>query len=85
MADKGTRKIRDGVIVGDKAEKTVRVKVERLVAHPRYRKIVRRKKTYAVHDEKNECKVGDRVKIVETRPLSKNKRWRVLEIIERAK
>jgi len=85
MASKGSRKTREGLVVGDKAEKTVKVSVERLVQHPQYKKMVRRRKTYAVHDAKNECQVGDRVRIVETRPLSKTKRWRVLEIIEKAK
>ena len=85
MSIKGTKKVREGLVLGDKGEKTVRVRVERLVAHPRYKKMVRHRKTYAVHDEKNVCKSGDRVKIVETRPLSRTKRWRVLEIVERAK
>jgi small subunit ribosomal protein S17 len=85
MGEKVRRKIREGVVVGDRAEKTIRVRVERLVAHERYQKIIRRRKTYAVHDENNECNVGDRVRIMETRPLSKIKRWRVLEILERAK
>jgi small subunit ribosomal protein S17 len=85
MASKGSRKTREGLVVGDKADKTVKVRVERLVQHPQYKKMVRRRKTYAVHDPENECHVGDRVRIVETRPLSKTKRWRVLEIIEKAK
>ena len=85
MASKGSRKTREGLVVGDKADKTVKVSVERLVQHPQYKKTVRRRKTYAVHESKNECHVGDRVRIVETRPLSKTKRWRVLEIIEKAK
>lgn len=85
MASKGSRKTREGLVVGDKADKTVKVRVERLVRHPQYKKTVRRRKTYAVHDAENECHVGDRVRIIETRPLSKMKRWRVLEIVEKAK
>jgi small subunit ribosomal protein S17 len=85
MASKGSRKTREGLVVGDKADKTVKVRVERLVCHPQYKKTVRRRKTYAVHDADNECHAGDRVRIVETRPLSKMKRWRVLEIVEKAK
>ena len=85
MASKGSRKMREGLVVGDKAEKTIKVRVERLVAHPQYKKMVRRRKTYAVHDDDNSCQVGDRVRIIETRPLSKTKRWRVFEIIDRAK
>jgi small subunit ribosomal protein S17 len=85
MASIGSRKTREGLVIGDKADKTVKVRVERLVRHSQYKKMVRRRKTYAVHDEGNECQVGDRVRIVETRPLSKTKRWRVLEITEKAK
>jgi small subunit ribosomal protein S17 len=85
MATKVSSKTREGLVVGDKADKTVKVRVERLVRHPQYRKMVRRRKTYVVHDAENECHVGDRVRIVETRPLSKTKRWRVFEIVEKAK
>ena len=77
------RKIRTGVVVGDRAEKTVTVLVERRLAHPLYGKQIKRSKKYHVHDEKNECRVGDTVSIMETRPLSKTKRWRVVELLER--
>ncbi len=77
------RKVRTGKVVSDKMQKTVVVAVERLVRHPIYKKVLRKTKKYKVHDEKNECKVGDLVRIEETRPLSKEKRWRVVEIIKR--
>ncbi len=82
---RGTRKTRIGVVVSDKMQKTVVVAVERRVAHPVYGKMVTRTKNYNAHDEENSAKSGDRVRIVETRPLSKDKRWRVVEIIERAR
>lgn len=85
MDAQGTKKTREGTVVGDKADKTIRVEVARLFSHPVYGKKLRSKKVFAAHDERNECKVGDRVRIVETRPLSRTKRWRVLEILERAK
>lgn len=85
MQGKGTKKIREGLVVGNKADKTIRVEVERLYSHPLYGKKLRTKKVFAAHDEENQCQVGDRVRIVETRPLSKTKRWRLLEILERAK
>jgi small subunit ribosomal protein S17 len=84
-ATRGDRKVRQGVVVSDKMDKTVVVLVERRTTHPLYRKIVTRSAKYPAHDETNEVKVGDRVRIAETRPLSKTKRWRVLEVIERAK
>lgn len=74
--------IKIGSVVGDKAKKTVTVLVERPVRHPLYKKIVKKKKIFLVHDEYEKCKVGDVVKIIETRPLSKRKRWRILEIVE---
>ncbi len=77
------RKTRVGVVVGDKADKTVTVRVDRRVSHPLYGKGVRRTKRYHAHDEGNEFRVGDTVRIMETRPLSKTKRWRVVELIER--
>jgi small subunit ribosomal protein S17 len=80
---RGGRKVRIGVVVSDRAEKTVVVKVERRFPHPLYGKQVTRTKKYHAHDEANEYRVGDTVRIVETRPLSKTKRWRVLELIER--
>jgi small subunit ribosomal protein S17 len=83
--DRGRRKSRIGTVVSDKMEKTVVVKVERRYAHPLYGKQVTRTKKYHAHDENNEFHVGDVVRITETRPLSKLKRWRVAELIERAR
>ena len=77
------RKVRVGVVVSDKANKTIVVKVERRLAHPLYGKGVARTKKYHVHDENNEYKVGDTVRITETRPLSKTKRWRVVGLVDR--
>ena len=77
------RKARIGVVTSDKSDKTVTVKVERRLAHPLYGKGVKRSKKYRAHDENNEYKVGDTVRIMETRPLSKTKRWRVVELVER--
>ena len=74
-----------GVVVSDKMDKTVVVMVERLVKHPLYGKYIKRRKKYMAHDENNECQIGDKVLIEETRPLSKRKRWRVREILEKAK
>ena len=79
------RKTKVGVVVSDKMQKTVVVSVERRVPHPVYGKMVTRSKKYKAHDEENSSKVGDRVRIMETRPLSKDKRWRVVEIVERAR
>jgi len=81
--DRNRRKTRIGVIVADKADKTVTVQVERRFAHPLYGKQVAKTKKYLAHDEHNEFKVGDTVRMVETRPVSKTKRWRVAELIER--
>lgn len=81
---RGSRKTRVGVVVSDKMDKTVVVAVNRDVRHPLYGKTVRKTVKFKAHDENNECKVGDLVKIMETRPLSKDKRWRVAEIIEKA-
>ena len=81
--DRGHRKIRTGVVVGDKADKTITVMVERRFSHPLYGKGVKSSKRYHVHDESNACRVGDTVRIVETRPLSKMKRWRLLETLGR--
>jgi small subunit ribosomal protein S17 len=83
METRGTRKTKVGTVVSDRMDKTVVVRVERLVLHPVYKKYVKRRTTYKAHDGKNECRVGDRVEIVETRPLSKEKRWRVFRLIER--
>src|SRR5256885_4393641 len=80
-----SRKTRVGLVVSDKMMKTVVVSIERRVEHPVYGKMVRRTKKLKAHDEQNEAKTGDTVRIMETRPLSKDKRWRVVEIIERAR
>ncbi|MBD3393453.1 MAG: 30S ribosomal protein S17 [Chitinivibrionales bacterium] len=85
MADRNNRKSRIGVVMSDKADKTVVVSVRRQLVHPMYKKIVRQSKKYYAHDEKNDCHTGDTVRIAETRPLSKTKRWRVVEVVERAK
>jgi small subunit ribosomal protein S17 len=85
MGERNQRKFRVGVVVSDKADKTVVVSVRRQMVHPMYNKIVRKSKKFYVHDETNDCHVGDTVRIVETRPLSKTKRWRVVEVLERAK
>jgi small subunit ribosomal protein S17 len=82
--ERGNRKSRVGVVVSNKMTKTVVVRVERRVADSKYGKIVTRASKFKAHDEKQECHVGDRVRIVETRPLSKDKRWRVVETIEKA-
>jgi len=74
-----------GQVVSDKMDKTVVVAVARVVRHPFYRKVLRRITTLKAHDEKNECKVGDRVRLIETRPISKDKHWRVVEIVERGR
>jgi small subunit ribosomal protein S17 len=79
------RKTRGGLVVSDKMEKTVVVSIERRVQHPVYGKMVRRTKRFKAHDEMNEAKTGDTVRIMETRPMSKDKRWRVVEIVERAR
>jgi small subunit ribosomal protein S17 len=84
-ADRNARKTRIGMVVSDKMAKTVVVSIERRVQHPVYGKMVRRTKKLKAHDEQNEAKTGDTVRIMETRPLSKDKRWRVVEIIERAR
>jgi small subunit ribosomal protein S17 len=83
--ERTSRKTRVGKVVSDKMEKTVVVSIERRVEHPVYGKMVRRTKKLKAHDEQNEAKTGDTVRIMETRPLSKDKRWRVVEIIERAR
>jgi small subunit ribosomal protein S17 len=83
--DRSSRKTRVGLVVSDKMEKTVVVAIERRVPHPVYGKMVTRTKRLKAHDEENSAKVGDTVRIVETRPLSKDKRWRVVEIVNRAR
>jgi small subunit ribosomal protein S17 len=85
VAERGRRKVRTGVVVSDAMDKTVIVRIDRQVRHPRYEKAVRRSSKLAAHDEEYDAKVGDTVRVMETRPLSKTKRWRVIEIVERAK
>ena len=85
MAERNLRKTRVGMVVSDKMDKTVVVAIIDNVKHPLYKKIVKRTVRLKAHDENNACKVGDRVEVMETRPLSKDKRWRVVEIIEKAK
>lgn len=82
--ERGQRKTRIGVVVSDKMEKTIVVSITRRYMHPKYKKYVKERARYQVHDPKDECKIGDRVLIEETRPLSKNKRWKVKEIVEKA-
>ena len=82
---RGYRKGREGLVVSDKMDKTVVVEVEDRVKHPKYGKVIRRTKKYKAHDGENACGVGDRVLLMETRPLSATKRWRVAEILEKAK
>ena len=83
--ERGRRKVRIGRVVSDKMDKTIVVAVEDHVKHPIYKKIIKRTYKLKAHDENNECNIGDTVKVMETRPLSKDKRWRLVEIIERAK
>ncbi len=80
----GPRKVRQGIVVSDKMDKTVVVLVERLVQHPMYKKYIRQRKKYKAHDPDNRCRIGDQVSIVETRPLSREKRWRVHTILKQA-
>ncbi|NOR50904.1 MAG: 30S ribosomal protein S17 [Desulfuromonadales bacterium] len=81
MKERGNRKVRVGLVVSDKMDKTVVVKVDSIVKHPTYKKYIKRDVTFKAHDEENVCVTGDKVLIVETRPLSKDKRWRVREIL----
>ena len=85
MSERNLRKTRTGKVVSDKMDKTIVVAVEDHVKHPLYKKIIKRTVKLKAHDENNECRIGDRVEVMETRPLSKDKRWRVTNIIERAK
>ena len=85
QVDRAKKKIRVGTVVSDKMQKTVVVQIERLVRHPVYKRYVRRRKRFKVHDEENQCKTGDVIAFMETRPLSKDKRWRFVEFVERAK
>ncbi|HBB28086.1 MAG TPA: 30S ribosomal protein S17 [Clostridiales bacterium] len=83
--ERGNRKVRIGKVISNKMDKTIVVATEKLVAHPLYNKQMKQTKKYKAHDEENKCKIGDIVKIMETRPLSKDKRWRLVEIVEEAK
>ena len=83
--ERNLRKERIGIVVSNKMNKSISVMVERKVMHPKYGKFVKRSTKFMAHDEKNECGIGDTVRIMETRPLSKNKRWRLVETIESAK
>lgn len=85
MEERANRKVRVGRVVSDKADKSIVVAVETMVNHPLYKKRVKRTAKFMAHDENNQCGIGDTVKIMETRPLSKNKRWRLVEIVEKAK
>ena len=85
MSMRGLRKERAGLVVSDRMQKTVVVSIERTVMHPRYKKYLKRRTKVKAHDESNQCRVGDRVLIVESRPLSRDKRWRVSKVIERAR
>ncbi|HLK28937.1 MAG TPA: 30S ribosomal protein S17 [Puia sp.] len=85
MAERNLRKTKTGVVKSNKMDKTITVTVERRVKHPIYGKFVKKTTSFHAHDEKNECTVGDIVKIMESRPLSKTKRWRLVEVIEKAK
>ena len=83
--ERNERKVREGIVVSDKMDKTIVVAIKDKAKHPLYKKTINKTKKLKAHDENNECGVGDRVRVMETRPLSKDKRWRVVEIIEKAK
>jgi len=83
--ERNNRKARTGIVVSDKGDKTITVSVQRQVVHPKYKKMIRLSKKYRAHDEENSANIGDTVRIMETRPLSKTKRWRLAEIVEKAK
>jgi small subunit ribosomal protein S17 len=85
MHKRGLRKTRTGLVVSNKMDKTIMVAIERKVAHPIYKKYYKKTTKFMAHDEKRECGIGDKVKIMETRPLSLRKRWRLVEVIEKAK
>ncbi len=82
---RGRRKVREGKVVSDRMEKTATVEVVRMFKHTTFKRVVRRRKKYLVHDEENSLRAGDRVRIIESRPLSRKKRWRLLDVIERSK
>lgn len=83
--ERGRRKVRVGFVTSDKMDKTITVSVEEFIRHPLYGKRVKRTKKFKAHDENNQCGIGDKVRIMETRPLSRDKRWRLVEIVEKAK
>lgn len=85
MEKRNLRKTRIGVVVSNKMDKTITIAIERKIPHPIYKKYFKKTTKLMAHDEKRECSVGDKVKVMETRPLSKNKRWRLVEIVEKAK
>lgn len=85
MEKRNLRKERTGVVVSNKMEKSIIVQIERKFKHPMYGKFIKKTNKFVAHDEKNDCNIGDTVRIMETRPLSKNKNWRLIEIIDRAK
>ena len=85
MEERNLRKVRTGKVTSDKMDKTIVVAIEERVNHPLYNKVVKRTYKLKAHDEENACNIGDTVKVMETRPLSKDKRWRLVEIVERAK
>jgi len=85
VEERNNRKTRTGIVVSDKGDKTITVNVQRQVLHPKYEKMIRLSKKYRAHDETNEAHIGDTVRIMETRPLSRTKRWRLVEIVEKAK
>jgi len=84
MVERNRRKVREGWVISNRMDKTIVVSVERRFRHPRYEKIIRSTSKLYAHDDKNQCQIGDKVKVMETRPLSKLKRWRLLEIMEKA-
>ncbi len=85
MEQRGLRKTRVGIVISDKMDKTITIAIERKVPHPIYKKYFKKTTKLMAHDEKSESRVGDKVKVMETRPLSKSKRWRLIEIVEKAK
>ncbi|NLP47911.1 MAG: 30S ribosomal protein S17 [Clostridiales bacterium] len=85
MSERNLRKTRVGIVTSDKMDKTIVVSVQDKVSHPLYKKIINRTVKLKAHDEQNECAIGDRVLVMETRPLSKDKRWRLVEVLEKAK
>lgn len=84
MSDSGKRKVRIGTVISNKMDKTATVLIERRVRHPLYHRIVKKSKKILAHDQNNDCQIGDKVRLIETRPLSKRKRWRVVAVMERA-